>query len=87
LAAAEQALARTRRRPRSSNRRIKAKAEVARLHRKVKCQRADTLHKLSRVLISRYDTIALEDLKVINMTASAEGTVDAPGVNVAAKAG
>jgi putative transposase len=87
LAAAQQVLAKTRRRPSSSHRREKARVEVARLHRRVANQRKDTLHKLSRLLIDRYDTIALEDLRVTNMVRSAAGTLDAPGVNVAAKAG
>ena len=32
-------------------------------------------------------TIALEDLRIADMVRSAAGTTDAPGVNVAAKAG
>jgi putative transposase len=80
LAAAQQALAKTRRRPRS-------KAEVARLHRRVANQRKDSLHKLSRRLVDSYDTIALENLRIRNMVRSAAGTVEDPGVNVAAKTG
>jgi putative transposase len=86
LAAAQQALAKTRRRP-PSKRRRRAKAEVARLHHRVANQRKDSLHKLSRLLVDSYDTIALEDLRIPNMVRSAPGTLDAPGVNVAAKAG
>jgi putative transposase len=38
-------------------------------------------------LVDSCDTIALEDLRVAAMTASAAGTVEDPGRNVAAKAG
>lgn len=84
LAAAQQALARKRR---GSARRRKAVARVAAAHRTVRNQRRDTLHKLSRSLVDTYDLIALEDLRVTNMTRSAKGTAESPGTNVAAKAG
>lgn len=86
LTAAQQALSRTCRRP-VSGRRRRARAEVARLHARVARQRKDTLHKLSRVLVNSYDLIALEDLRIPNMTRSAAGTAGLPGTNVAAKAG
>jgi putative transposase len=38
-------------------------------------------------VVRRCDVIYLEDLKLRNMTASAKGTVDEPGRNVAQKAG
>jgi transposase len=37
--------------------------------------------------VERYDLIAVEDLKIANMTRSAKGTIEKPGVNVAQKAG
>ena len=40
---------------------------VALLHEKVKNQRHDYLHKISRHLVDSYDTICLEDLAVSNM--------------------
>jgi putative transposase len=47
----------------------------------------DFHHKTARGLVDSCDTIALEDLRVAAMTATASGTVEAPGRNVAAKAG
>jgi putative transposase len=45
------------------------------------------LHKLSRSIVGRYDTIAIEKLNVGAMTRSAAGTPEEPGRNVRAKAG
>ncbi|HEX3037014.1 MAG TPA: transposase, partial [Thermodesulfobacteriota bacterium] len=47
--------------------REKAKARVARVHRKVRNQRNDFLHKVSRQLIDKYDLIAYEDLRIKDM--------------------
>jgi len=49
--------------------------------------RRDHLHKVSRAIVDRYDLIAVEDLKPRSMTRSAKGTVEEPGIQVAAKAG
>ena len=43
--------------------------------------------KVSTDLAQRFDVIRVEDLRIPNMTRSARGTVDAPGRNVAQKAG
>ena len=84
LAKAQQRVAR---RKRGSRRQRKARARVARLHERIANQRRDHAHKTARALIERFDLIALEDLHVKNMTASARGTIDAPGTNVAQKQG
>lgn len=42
---------------------------------------------LSRRLVRGHGLVAIEDLKIRNMTASARGTVEEPGRNVAQKAG
>lgn len=84
LAAAQQNLATKKR---GSVRRRKAVQRVAAAHRKVRDQRRDFLHKLSRELVDAYDLIALEDLRIANMTRSAKGTAENPGTNVAAKSG
>ncbi len=47
--------------------RIKQRIKVARLHRKIRDQRSDYLHKLSRYLVNGYDLLAFEDLRVKNM--------------------
>ncbi len=50
-----------------SNRRKKAKHNVARHHERIANQRKDTLHKASRYYVDRYQTIVIEDLKPANM--------------------
>lgn len=75
------------RKKRGSNRRRKAVARVAALHRKVKDVRKDHLHKVARSYVDAYDLIATENLKIRNMTRSASGTVEEPGTNVAQKSG
>ena len=55
-------------RKRGSNRRRKAAGRVGELHRRVARKRRDGLHKLSRALVSDYDLIVHEDLKITNMT-------------------
>lgn len=52
------------RKKRGSKRREKARARVAKLHRKVKRQRSDFLHKLSRKLVNENDVIAHEALSI-----------------------
>ncbi|MET8865448.1 transposase [Nonomuraea sp. NPDC004580] len=84
LAAAQRDLARKKR---GSKRRRKAVARVAALHGKVRRQRLDHAHKAALVLVRDYDVIVHEDLRITNMTRSASGTIEAPGRNVAQKAG
>jgi putative transposase len=84
LQVAQQRLSRAQ--PRS-HRRERARAAVAVAHAKVARVRAWHTHQLSHDLVRDHDLIAVEDLKVTNMTRSASGTVGCPGVNVAAKAG
>ncbi|MEV0409117.1 RNA-guided endonuclease TnpB family protein, partial [Actinoallomurus sp. NPDC050550] len=52
---------------RGSMNRRKAKAKVARAHRKVRNARNDFLHRTSTNLVRRADTIVIEDLAVTNM--------------------
>ena len=73
-------------RPGSGNRR-RAKRKLAKLHRTVANQRRDFHHQTARKLIDTCDVIAVEDLAITNMTRSASGSVQAPGRNVAGKAG
>jgi putative transposase len=91
LAAAQDRLAdlqrrKARARPGSGNRRRLRRA-LAKEWRKVRQQRRDFHHKTARGLVNTNDTIALEQLRVAAMTASAAGTVEVPGRNVAAKSG
>ncbi len=75
------------RRVRGSLRRGKARLLLARAHEAAASARRDFLHKLSRSIVNRYDTIAIEKLNVGAMTRSAAGTSEEPGRNVRAKAG
>ena len=52
---------------RGSANRAKAKAKVARAHRKVRASRADFLHRTSTGLVRDHDVIVVEDLAVKNM--------------------
>ena len=71
----------------ASNRLRKVQARVAKIHQKIARQRADFLHKLSTQIADKYALVCLEDLKIRAMSASAEGTQDAPGKRVRQKAG
>ncbi|NYZ74656.1 IS200/IS605 family element transposase accessory protein TnpB [Candidatus Micrarchaeota archaeon] len=50
-----------------SKNREKQRLKVARLHRKIRCQRADFFHKLSRKLVDSYDLIVFEKLNIAKM--------------------
>jgi putative transposase len=52
---------------RGSHRRGRAREAVARLHRRVRNQRADFLHKASRRLVNEYGTVVFEQLQPANM--------------------
>ena len=73
-------------RPGSGNRKRLRRA-LAKEGRKVRNQRRDFHHKTARILVTAYDVLALEDLHIGGLTASARGTVAEPGRNVAQKAG
>ena len=70
----------------SSNRK-KAQKKVTKLHTKIVNIRRDFLHKTSSQLSKNHAIIVVEDLKVSNMSKSAAGTIENPGVNVSAKSG
>lgn len=80
----QQALARKKKG--SANRR-KARRALARHAARIGRRRRDRTHKASRRVVDGADVVALEALQVRAMTATARGTVDAPGRNVAQKAG
>lgn len=60
LARAQRQLAR---KQKASKNRAKARTQVAKIHRKIRRQRTDWLHKLSHELTNQYDLICTEDLK------------------------
>ncbi len=80
----QRALARKRR---GSRRRATQRQRVAIAHLKLVRVRRDHLHKQSTQLAERYAFIAVEDLTVTAMSASAKGTVEKPGRRVRQKAG
>lgn len=75
------------RKKKGSKNRAKAKLAVARYHRELARRRKDAANKATTRLAKRHSRIFIEDLKVRNMTASAAGTIEQPGRNVAAKSG
>jgi putative transposase len=75
------------RKKKGSANRKKAVARLGALHGRIALQRSDWLHKLTTDLADAHPVIAMEDLRIKNMSASAVGTVEARGKNVRAKAG
>ena len=75
------------RRVKGSVRRRQANERVAKLKRHLANRRRDAAHKESTRLATTHELIAIEDLKLKNMTASARGTVVEPGRHVRQKAG
>ena len=65
----------------------KQKQRINRLHSKIATCRQDFLHKTSTEISKNHAMVVIEDLKVSNMSRSAKGTVEKPGVNVKAKSG
>ncbi len=60
---------------------------IQKIHRKVVNARNDFLHRISTEICKNHAKIFLEDLKVANMSRSAQGTVEAPGKQVRQKSG
>jgi putative transposase len=56
------------RKTRGGKNRGKARIKVARMHERIANRRDDALHKLSTQIVQDYDTIAIEGLRVKNMT-------------------
>jgi putative transposase len=75
------------RKQKGSKRRRRAQGHLARVSARIAACRKDFLHKMTTELASAHPVIALEDLQVRSMTASASGTKAAPGKHVRAKAG
>ncbi|MFC9915735.1 RNA-guided endonuclease InsQ/TnpB family protein [Streptomyces sp. NPDC127197] len=62
-------------------------AKVAKLKARESDRRKDWCEKTSTMLARSYDLVRFEKLNIKNMTASAKGTMEAPGKNVRQKAG
>nr|DAQ87420.1 MAG TPA: endonuclease [Caudoviricetes sp.] len=70
-----------------SNNWLKLKAKIAKLHHKIANCRKNYLHQISSKISKNHAIVYVEDLKVANMSKSANGTVEAPGKNVKQKSG
>ena len=75
------------RRLRGSKRRALSLQKVAKLSAQAARMRRDWHHRVALDIAQRFELVVLEDLRIKNMTASARGTAEAPGKNVAQKAG
>jgi putative transposase len=71
----------------ASRRRKRAVEQLRRLEARMACRRRDYCHRTSHLLTAKATHLAAEDLKIRNITASAKGSVEAPGRNVRQKAG
>ncbi|MDN5605151.1 MAG: transposase, partial [Kocuria sp.] len=70
-----------------SARRKRLVAQISRAHHTVALQRETAAHEMTKRLVTGYSLVAIEDLNVAGMTASAAGTIETPGKNVRAKSG
>ena len=70
-----------------SNSRIKKVEALSRETYLNKIRNRNACHEITTDLTRRYGRIAVEDLQIKNMTRSAKGTVENPGVNVSQKRG
>ena len=75
------------RKKKGSNNRRKALLRVQKRHARVANARKDFLHGLSTMIAKNHGMVAVEKLKVRNLSASASGTVEEPGRNVRQKSG
>jgi putative transposase len=75
------------RRKKGSQRRLKAVRRCAAIAARRARIRSDWHHKTSRVIADQFSVVVMEELRIVNMTASAKGTVEVPGTNVRQKAG
>lgn len=75
------------RKKKGSKNRAKARGRLNACHARIAAMRRDFLHQATTKVIDAHALIAIEDLAVKNMTASAAGTAEVPGKNVKAKAG
>lgn len=77
----------TSRRKLGSARHAKARKRATACKAKAARVRKDWNHKVTATLATSFGTVCIEALNIQNMTASARGTIEEPGVNVSQKAG
>lgn len=66
---------------------LKKNRQLGKLHRHIANKRRHYTEIVSKDIATHFETVAIEDLKVKNLTASAKGDKNNPGKNVAAKSG
>ncbi len=72
---------------RGSKRRQKARLRLLAHKSRMARRRRDMIHKITTDIAKNHRVVVIEKLRVLAMTASAHGTAEAPGRNVAQKAG
>jgi len=70
-----------------SNNMLKEKHRVAKIFQKERDMKNDWQQKTSNTLAKHFETVKFENLKLKNMSKSARGTIEEPGINVKAKSG
>ena len=65
----------------------KTQKKLNKRYKKISNQKIDTYHKISKTLTDKFELIAVEELKIKNMSKSAKGNEINHGKNVKAKAG
>ncbi|MCX9190684.1 transposase [Carbonactinospora thermoautotrophica] len=75
------------RQKKGSKRRAVTKAKLARLNARIRNRRNDFCVWVANRLTRRHGLVVVEDLNIKDMTASAKGTIEAPGRQVRQKAG
>ena len=75
------------RKEKGSHNRKKQIFRIQRLHKRIADSRLDYLHKATTWIAKNHGKVVLEDLKIVNMSKSAKGTMEKPGRKVAAKSG
>ena len=72
---------------RGSGNQRKVYRQLARLRHRDSVRNRNECHRITNQIVRCHDFIAVEDLRIDNMTSSARGTADRPGRNVSAKSG
>lgn len=75
------------RKKKGSNKRQKAILVLRKIETRIANIRKDFLQKTSTSLSKNHAVIVVEDLKILNISKSAKGTIESPGKNVKAKSG
>ncbi|MCX7114431.1 MAG: transposase, partial [Gammaproteobacteria bacterium] len=65
----------------------KQQLQVAKLHMKIAHVRSDFLHKATTAISKNHALVVLEDLRIVNMSKSASGSIEKPGRMVKQKSG